>query len=157
MGTQMKPLKYLNFARDIVEMLERGLEKLKYSFKKVSEISLEKENFEEEELETIEALCSRFARLSDMLLQKAFRFIDIYELYDPDISVLDRIQNAERRHLIGSAEEFKYIRQLRNEIAHNYAMENFVELFKEIIAFTPILINNTETTIEFIKKKVIKY
>ncbi|MGQ9818492.1 MAG: hypothetical protein ACUVQ1_00995 [Candidatus Kapaibacteriales bacterium] len=155
MGKKIKREIYINYAFDLIEMLEKCLNRLKYSYSKSRSINLEKNDFEDPELEILEALCSRFARLSDMLIQKAFRFIDIYELADPDISVLDRINNAERRNLIRSAGEFKYIRQLRNEVAHNYSSDAFAELFKEIMAYIPILINGTEKTIEFLKKEII--
>lgn len=152
MGKKIKKESYINYAFDLIEMLERSLRRLKYSYFKSKDINLDKNNFEDYELEILEALCSRFARLSDMLIQKAFRFIDIYELADPDISVLDRIHNAERRNLISSAEDFKYIRQLRNEVAHNYSSDAFAELFKEIMAYIPLLINGTEKTIDFLIK-----
>lgn len=154
MGKKIKRENYLNYSVDLIEILERSLSRLKYSYYKSKNIDLNKNYFEDHELEALEALCSRFARLSDMLIQKAFRFIDIYELADPNISVLDRIHNAERRSLISSAEDFKYIRQLRNEVAHNYSSDAFAELFKEIMVYIPLLIDGTEKTIDFLKKEI---
>ena len=54
-----------------------------------------------EEHDALEALASRFARASDMLVQRAFRGIDRAELEDPG-SVLDVLAKAEKRGLIES-------------------------------------------------------
>ena len=57
---------------------------------------IRQENWTPEELERLESLSSRFARLSDLLTQKIMRLIDELEL-TPDGTLLDRIQRAETR------------------------------------------------------------
>jgi hypothetical protein len=52
------------------------------------------EEISPEELERLESLTSRFARLADMLIQRIMRLIDEIELI-PSSSVLDRIYRAE--------------------------------------------------------------
>lgn len=156
MGKKINFNKYQSYAKDIIEMLERSVEHLRFSYNRVANINLDKSIFTDEELEKIESLCSRFARTSDMLLQKAFRFIDILELEAIDISVIDRIHNAEKRRIIPNAEDFKYIRELRNDVAHNYALSHSEELFKEIFNYTEILFTITERTIKYIETKVLK-
>jgi len=153
MGKDIKQDKYREYAIEIIEMLTKSAERLKYSYSKVQQIDLDKEDFTEEELETIESLCSRFARISDILLQKAFRFLDIYEFDGYDFPVPKRITLAERRKLIPSTETFKYIRELRNEVAHNYATDYYIDLFKEIFKYTPTLFEIVENTIEYLNKK----
>lgn len=151
MGTQ----KYLDYAREIVEMLKRSSQRLIYSYNKVSEFLTLKKEFSEEELEIIESMCSRFARTNDLLLQKAFRFIDIYESKGYDISVPQRITNAYKRKLIDDEKEFKYIRELRNEVAHNYATDYFYELFSEIHKYSPSLLKIVDRTINYIETKIL--
>src|SRR6185369_5728960 len=63
-------------------LLERALsilsdaqEVLLYSFNKCSRIGL-KAQYEPEELESFESFTGRFARLSDILIQKVFRLVD---------------------------------------------------------------------------------
>jgi len=153
MGKDIRQDKYREYAIEIIEMLTKSAERLKYSYSKVQQIDLDKEDFTEEELETIESLCSRFARISDILLQKAFRFLDIYEFDGYDFPVPKRITLAERRKLIPSTETFKYIRELRNEVAHNYATDYYIDLFKEIFKYTPTLFEIVENTIEYLNKK----
>jgi hypothetical protein len=153
MGKDIRQDKYREYAIEIIEMLTKSAERLKYSYSKVQQIDLDKEDFTEEELETIESLCSRFARISDILLQKAFRFLDIYEFDGYDFPVPKRITLAERRKLIPSTETFKYIRELRNEVAHNYATDYYIDLFKEIFKYTPTLFEIVDNTIEYLNKK----
>jgi len=153
MGKDIRQDKYREYAIEIIEMLTKSAGRLKYSYSKVQQIDLDKEDFTEGELETIESLCSRFARISDILLQKAFRFLDIYEFDGYDFPVPKRITLAERRKLIPSTETFKYIRELRNEVAHNYATDYYIELFKEIFKYTPTLFEIVDNTIEYLNKK----
>ena len=74
------------------------------------------------ERESCEALTSRFARLNDFLLQRVFRTLDQIELADE--AALDRLQRAEARGLISSAERWRELRLLRNAIAHDYLIES---------------------------------
>ncbi|MEO5861661.1 MAG: hypothetical protein ABIQ03_04275 [Burkholderiales bacterium] len=69
-----------------------------------------------EQLERLESLTSRFARLADLLIQRIFRVIDEIELTGGG-SILDRIYRAEKRGWANAAELIK-IRELRNLIAH---------------------------------------
>ena len=59
----------------------------------------------EDEEDKLEALGSRFARMSDMLVQQVFRLIDEIDL-DSTGTVRDRINRAEKKGLISSAREF---------------------------------------------------
>jgi len=69
-----------------------------------------------EQLERLKSLTSRFARLSDLLIQRIFRLVDEIELTGGG-SILDRIYRAEKRAWANAAELIR-IRELRNLIAH---------------------------------------
>ena len=92
----------------------------------------------EEEYDALETLTSRFARLSDMILQKAFRGIDRVEL-ESGGTLLDVLARAEKRGLIESVDQFRLLRELRNEIAHEYALEDLTELFRSVKEQAPAL------------------
>ena len=92
----------------------------------------------EEDYDALETLTSRFARLSDMILQKAFRGIDRVEL-ESGGTLLDVLARAEKRGLIESLEQFRLLRELRNEIAHEYALADLVELFRSVKEQAPAL------------------
>jgi uncharacterized protein YutE (UPF0331/DUF86 family) len=95
------------------------------------------------ELDHFEALTSRFARLSDIVLQKILRLIDEIDL-ETQGTVRDRINRAEKKQLIASAEIFVQIRLLRNSIAHEYQPVVIADIFQRVLQFTPELLNAVE-------------
>ena len=92
------------------------------------------------DLDAFEALTSRYARASDVILQKLFRGLDALELEDGG-TLLDALNRAEKRGLIDSANDFRVIRELRNEIAHEYAQANLRPLFESVLELTPTLLD----------------
>jgi len=57
---------------------------------------LNQQDWQPEELERLESLASRFARLSDLLMQRVMRLVDDLELTATG-TLLDRIHRAEKR------------------------------------------------------------
>ncbi len=134
---------------DLKQLLQRELllsadaaQVLAYSFDKCSRVGLKKE-YTPEELESFESLCSRFARLSDILTQKLFRLFDELALETPG-SVRDRINRAEKRGIIEQAEDFVAIRILRNDIAHEYLPEAIRDIYRKVMALTPVLLKTVD-------------
>ena len=125
-----------------LKLLEEALKMLTYSYTICDKIGI-KEDYAYEELDKFEALTSRFARTSDILIQKIFRLIDLLEL-ETSGSVLDRINRMEKRDLISSSEVFKEIRRLRNDIAHEYIPEAIETIFKKVLKLTPYLMDSIE-------------
>ena len=91
-----------------------------------------------EQLERLESLTSRFARLADLLIQRSFRLIDEIELEGGD-TLLDRIYRAEKRGWADASDLIK-IRELRNLIAHEYASEKMGEIYAAVASLSPILL-----------------
>lgn len=92
-----------------------------------------------EQAERLEALAARFARLSDILVQKVFRAIDAIELVDEG-TLLDRLARMEKRRVIDSTETWKKIRELRNQIAHDYVLKDLHHLYNQVYECVPTLI-----------------
>lgn len=136
----VQELKVLNDARDV----------LLYSFNKCSAIGI-KETYEPEELESFESFTGRFARLSDILIQKIFRLVDELDL-DSQGTIRDRINRAEKKELIGSSDVFVEIRMVRNDIAHEYLPEAIHDIFKKVLTLSPHLFESVERTILYCKK-----
>jgi uncharacterized protein YutE (UPF0331/DUF86 family) len=105
----------------------------------------------EEQLIELDALTSRFARLSDLLIQKIFKTIERLDLETPG-TVRDRILQAEKKGLIDNANILFEIREVRNSIAHDYEGD----LFKDIVSFAfknaPVLIDTLEKVKIYSKK-----
>jgi len=104
------------------------------------------------ERESCEALTSRFARLNDFLLQRVFRTLDQVELADEGTG-LDRLQRAEARGLISSAERWRELRLLRNAIAHDYLIESADRVLRESLATAPELIETAERVGSYVATK----
>ncbi|MGK5086079.1 hypothetical protein WDW86_00840 [Bdellovibrionota bacterium FG-2] len=104
-----------------------------------------------EERETLEAATARFSRLSDLLFQRLFRTLDQVELNDEG-SHIDRLNRMEKRGVISSAAEWRMLRQLRNDIVHEYLIEASGRVVHEAIRMAPELLNTVERTLECVKK-----
>ncbi len=127
--------------------LERAADILRYSYEKCVLVDL-MEGLDQDTLESFEALTSRFARLSDMLIQKVFRTVDMIELEGPG-TVRDRINRAEKKKLTDSADTLINIRLLRNEIAHEYKSETIHAIFEKVLYLTPLLLKSVDLTVEY--------
>ncbi len=134
--------KILNSLKHELGELEKSRDVLDYSYHKCLGYGV-RVDLSNDELESFEALTSRFARLSDILIQKIFRYFDRLDLEDQG-TVRDRIYRAEKKQLIESAESYIQIRLLRNEIAHEYKTETVYAMFETVLALTPILLSTVD-------------
>ena len=134
----------------LLKDLEKARDILLFSFTKCSEINMT-EGLSDEEMESLEALTSRFSRLSDIIIQKVFRTIDILDLEDEG-TVRDRINRAEKKGIIKSADDFIDIRILRNEIAHEYKAETIYSIFSKVSKLSPVLLESVNTIMTYSKK-----
>jgi len=133
-----------------IELLKNAVLLCRYSFNKSRKIGI-KQDYTQEELVEFEALTGRFARLSDVLIQKIFRFIDEIEL-ESEGTIRDRINRAEKKGIIKNAETLVEIRTLRNEIAHEYLPDAIKEIYTEVLNFCPVLLEDSERTLNYCQK-----
>lgn len=80
-------------------------------------------NLTTEQVRCIDQFIFRFSKLQDSMGAKIFRYI--LEYLDEDITALpmrDILNRLERYLIIPSADEWTYIRELRNEISHDYPL-----------------------------------
>ncbi|MDO9109510.1 MAG: hypothetical protein Q7U40_02555 [Desulfatirhabdiaceae bacterium] len=124
--------------KQIQEMNDAGAI-LRHSYDKCCRIGV-RPDLNIDQLESFEALTARFARLSDLVVQKVLRTISVLDLEEVG-TVRDRINRAEKRGFIESAEDFVQIRMLRNEIAHEYKSETIFDIFERALALTPALLD----------------
>lgn len=103
-----------------------------------------------EQLERLEAMSARFSRLSDLLIQRIFRLVDEIELVGAS-TMLDRIYRAEKRGC-GPAIELIKIRELRNTIAHEYALDALPEVYASLIASSQYLLQATQQSVRYANK-----
>lgn len=103
-------------------------------------------SFETEE--SLDALSSKFSRVSDIFTQKVLKTL-IFVLREDAPTFLDRMNVCEKLGIIPSAEEIIAIRDLRNIIAHEYLSENLVEIYMEIIQLSDNLLKAILQTEKF--------
>lgn len=134
-----------------LKLLDDSTGILKYSYGNCQKIGI-REDYMIEDLDQFEAFTSRFARMSDMLIQKVFRLLDKIEL-DDEGTIRDRINRAEKKWLIESADMFIQIRIVRNDIAHEYHTEALKDIYKKVLELTPYLLDCTEKIRAYCKKR----
>ncbi len=100
---------------------------------------IENKEFTEEQLIELEALTGRFARLSDLLIQKIFKTIERLDGSVPG-TVRDRILGAEKKGIITSAANLLEIRDVRNTIAHEYEFNDLSEIVAFVFRHSSFLI-----------------
>jgi len=130
---------YLENAVELIGLAEAAAEALGYSFAHRPEMALERE-YTDAEWERWDALTVRFARLADVLTQQVFRAIDLVEFLPSDSAFVDRINRAEKRGHIQSAYAWKEIRDIRNQIVHEYASAQLRLLFQDVVRHSPELL-----------------
>jgi hypothetical protein len=107
-------------------------------------------SFETEE--ALDALSSKFSRVSDIYTQKVIKTL-LFFLREDAPTFLDRMNLCEKLGIISSAEELIAIRDLRNIIAHEYLSENLLEIYREIIQLSDNLMKSITLTDKFLSER----
>jgi hypothetical protein len=111
-----------------------------------------KNSYTQEELEHFEALTARFSRTTDILTQKVAKSL-LYALKEDQPTFLDRARFLEKISIVSSADDILLLRELRNEIAHEYAVENLAALFIQTQKAIPILGQLIENIASYVERK----
>ena len=127
----------MNYFKEELADLKLAAAHLGYSIERCHNL-IGQEEISPEQLERLESLTSRFARLADLLIQRIFRLIDDVEL-EASMTILDRIYRAEKRGWADASELIR-IRELRNLIAHEYANDRMSEIYAAVATLSPILL-----------------
>jgi hypothetical protein len=119
--------------KEFFQELHKNLEKqtfwLQHSIKKSENLDLQ--NLEIDDFDILETLSSRFARTIDFLVRKYWRALDSVE-FETQGTLIDVVNRADKRKLFQDIEKFRELKDLRNEIVHEYLDDKLQEFFKEI-------------------------
>jgi len=129
-------------------LLQASVGTLELSIRKCQAIGI-KDSYSFEELESFDSLTSKFNRTSDIFTQKVLRSIWIL-LHEPFAPYIDMINKSEKMMILRSADEMIEIRDMRNQIAHEYIPEAISDLIPEVIELTSRLIKNIEECRHFL-------
>ena len=131
-----------------VETLKKSVAHLEESYKKCKKIGL-KNNYTADEAESFEAYTARFARTVDIFTQKTLKSLPLV-LREEAVTFIDRINFAEKIGAIDSSDQLKIFRDLRNEIAHDYALSDISEIHRKVMEQTDGLILEINNCIQYV-------
>lgn len=146
----MNQIHHLAHLKEISQSLKKAKLQLESSFSRCKNIKLN-DSLKEDQFIELEALSSRFGRLVDMIIHKFFRALDVVELSEGG-TLLDVIHRAEKRGLIDADFDARALKDLRNEIVHDYLLERFAALNKEILAKVPHLLEMCDKCLRYASK-----
>ena len=144
----------IELLKDELAGLELAAGHLQYSMERSREV-LGQAILPPNQLERLESLTSRVARLSDLLIQRIFRLVDEIELAGSG-TVLDRIYRAEKRGWVSAAECIR-ARELRNLNAHEYATEKMQEIYSAVAAMSPMLLGTVPKVTAYVQALLQRY
>ncbi|MCL5031592.1 MAG: hypothetical protein M1480_21525 [Bacteroidetes bacterium] len=109
----------------VIDECKRHAKRMNFAYQKLSKlIPLTKEHlleFKEEEVALIDQLIYRFTKLQDAIGQKLFK--NVLAILDEDTankSAIDIFNRLEQLEIIKDYDTWKDLRDLRNELAHEY-------------------------------------
>lgn len=132
-----------------LKLLQKQFYWLKRSYEKCLEIDTNAEVMNPEDYDQIENLCSRYARSIDFLIRKMFRTIDDYE-FENQGTLIDVVNNALKRGLLDDIEMFRQMKELRNDIVHEYINDELSLIFSDVLEYTFKLIAIMTNTINYV-------
>ena len=133
------------------QLLGASIETLLRSVKKCSLIAVKAE-YTFEEQESFDSLTSKFNRTSDLLTQKVLRttWMLLHESFAPFI---DMMNICEKMGVICSANQLIEIRDMRNQITHEYIPDALRDLVPGVIEMTQQLVENINCCDDFLKNR----
>jgi len=135
-------------------LAERAIFILEKSAKKSSRLLFEAESrvLTDDDRETFEALTSRFGRALDFMTQKLLRTIDRIELTDEG-SVLDRVNRFKKRKILRDEINYGLLKDLRNQIVHEYIIDETDRVVRESLNHTPLLRDMLDKAREYCERR----
>ncbi|NOY23680.1 MAG: hypothetical protein GXO70_09270 [Acidobacteria bacterium] len=135
------------YLKELVEALKRQQFWLKHSYDESIKIGL-KDTYAVMEFDTLETLTSRFARSIDFLVRKVWRAIDEAE-FESQGTLIDVVNRAHKRKLFDNEDVIQQIKEIRNDVAHEYLNERLKELFSDVVKTTPAMLDMMQRTIAY--------
>ena len=129
---------HIEVLRENINLLNLSADWVRRSYEQTNTIT-PKEKYTYEEFDKLENLASRYARTTDMLVNKVLRSIDTVEFEDIG-TIIDIMNRAEKRGLVSSAKLLHTIKDLRNIIVHEYKIAEITRFFVDIQKYTPALL-----------------
>jgi light-regulated signal transduction histidine kinase (bacteriophytochrome) len=137
------------------EELEKAARVLQRSYRKCQNITVPFSVDDDEKLETIEALTARFARATDLVTQRMSKSL-IMVLREDARTLIDRLNVMEKVGATQSARVLVEIRDIRNEIAHEYTSEGIQKMFEACMPLVPELLQAIEMIVTYARTRSVE-
>ena len=137
----------LIYLQELSVALEKQLFWLEHSYQQVKD-HCSPDKFSIEQFNQFENLCSRYARTIDFLVRKYFRCLDDVE-FENQGTLIDVVNNAHKRGLFLDIALIRQIKDIRNEIVHEYLDDALQKVFTDVVSTTPELISVARKTLEY--------
>jgi len=141
---------HVDLLRENLKALNLSVGWVQRSYEQTSAIK-PKEDYTAEEFDKLENLASRYARTTDMLVNKVLRSIDTVEFEDIG-TIIDVMNRAEKRGIVSSAELLRTIKDLRNSVVHEYKIGEITKFLGDVQKYTPVLLEMIENVNRYCKK-----
>jgi uncharacterized protein YutE (UPF0331/DUF86 family) len=132
------------------KLLEKQLFWITISYDECNKIGIKPE-YTIDEFGKFETLCSRYSRSIDFLIRKIFRTLDAYE-FENQGTLIDVVNHAHKRGLIEDIDELRIMKDIRNNIVHEYIEDELKEIFDEVLSYTSKLIKIIQTTLNYMEQ-----
>ncbi len=114
------------------------------------------DNISDEDLPFFELYTSRFSKLQDFMGSSLFTAVlEAKGEQTEQMTFIDKLHKLEKLNLITSTEDWMSMRQIRNNLAHEYPEhpELTAKFFNEAFQFGTLLLDSLEKVKQFITKK----
>ena len=141
---------HIKVLRENINILNLSVDWVQRSYDQTSKIEPQ-DKYSSEEFDKLENLASRYARTTDMLVNKVLRSIDTVESEDIG-TIIDIMNRAEKRGIVSSAELLHTIKDLRNNIVHEYKISEVTKFFADVQKYTPMLLQIIKNVNKYCEK-----
>jgi adenylate kinase len=86
-----------------------------------------------------------------MLVNQVMRGLDAVELLNYG-TIIDMLNRAEKRGIVPTADTLRDLKDLRNEIAHEYQIDNIELFFDLVLTSTPILLSIIDNIFDYARQ-----
>ena len=120
--------------------------------------STEYESLTDTQVEHIDQLVYRFSKLQDALGAKLFpAVVSVLREDSASLTMYDKINELEKAGAISAADEWEVLREIRNQLAHDYQDDPEEGSFylNQVYGKTSMLLSITEEIVRFVQNKVL--
>lgn len=146
-----KDKQILHILTDEWHKSETAMQSMQQSLQKCQSL-LGKESYSFEDMEAFDSLAIKFSRNSDILFQKIFKSILLLYKENPK-TFLDNINFLCKINVIPNTEMAIEVREYRNEIVHEYFIDQIISLYPKTIEYTEKLLQLFQHTKQYLHQK----